>query len=170
MTSKQKVLVVAGATVGTVGLGVIAYKLIKIHKLRNVIDEKLDDIYSLTNKTGELFCCLQDTVYDDETTDEMYTLIVEKCSEMLTNVKMFRVINSGIVYEYDSSKNCSNKAKSLVEELIGEYNSLFHDLSNSLSSPKDGHILDKYNEFYTTIYEKLKDLVTELTLNVLERV
>ena len=44
MTSKQKVLVVAGATVGTVGLGVIAYKLIKIHKLRNVIDEKLDAI------------------------------------------------------------------------------------------------------------------------------
>lgn len=160
MTSKQKVLVVAGATVGTVGVGVIAYKLIKIHKLRKANYKKLDDIYPLTNKIGELFCSLQDTVYDDKTTDEMYSLIVEKCSEMFTNVKMFRAENSGIIYEHDNIKNCS----SLVEKLISEYNLLFHDLTNSLSSPKYDDILDKYNEFYNDIYEKLEYLVDELYL------
>ena len=79
----KKTLVLAGVTVGVVGVGAIAYKLFKLHKLRNDNDKKLDDILAITNNTGALFCWLQSTVYNEKTPEEIHKLIREKCDEML---------------------------------------------------------------------------------------
>ena len=165
----KKTLVLAGATVGVVGVGAIAYKLIKINKLRNDNDKKLDDILAINNNTDALFCCLQSTAYDEKTPEEIHTLIREKCDEMLTNIKMFKISNNGTTYEFNSSENYTKDTKTLVEELIAEYSSLFHDLSSSVSSPEDSHILDKYTEFYNVFYEKLSNLIGEISLAELER-
>ena len=165
----KKTLVLAGVTVGVVGVGAIAYKLFKLNKLRNDNDKKLDDILDITNNTDALFCCLQSTAYDEKTPEEIHTLIREKCDEMLTNIKMFKISNNGTTYESDSSANYYNDTKALVEELIAKYNSLFSDLSSRISSPEDGHILDKYIDFYNVFYEKLNDLIGEISLAELER-
>ena len=165
----KKTLVLAGVTVGVVGVGAIAYKLIKIHKLRNDNDKKLDAIFSITNNTEALFCCLQSTVYNDETPEEIHTLITEKCNEMLNNIKVFKISNNGTTYEFNSSENYTKDTKTLVEELIAEYSSLFHDLSSSVSSLEDSHILDKYIDFYNVFYEKLSNLIGEIGLAELER-
>ena len=165
----KKTLVLAGVTVGVVGVGAIAYKLFKLHKLRNDNDKKLDDILAITNNTGTLFCCLQSTVYDEKTPEEIHKLIREKCDEMLNNIRIFKVVGNGASYESDNSANYYSDTKALVEELITKYNSLFNDLSSSISSPEDGHILDKYIDFYNVFYEKLSDLIGEISLAELER-
>ena len=165
----KKTLVLAGVTVGVVGVGAIAYKLFKLHKLRNDNDKKLDDIFAITNNTDALFCCLQSTVYDEKTPEEIHKLIREKCDEMLNNIRIFKVADNGASYESDNSATYYSDTKALVEELITKYNSLFTDLSSSISSPEDGHILDKYIDFYNVFYEKLSDLIGEISLAELER-
>ena len=165
----KKTLVLAGVTVGVVGVGAIAYKLFKLHKLRNDNDKKLDDILAITNNTGALFCCLQSTVYNEKTPEEIHKLIREKCDEMLNNIRIFKVAGNGASYESDNSANYYSDTKALVEELITKYNSLLTDLSSSISSPEDGHILDKYIDFYNVFYEKLSDLIGEISLAELKR-
>ena len=165
----NKTLVLAGVTVGVVGVGAIAYKLFKLNKLRNDNDKKLDDILAITNNTGALFCCLQSTVYDEKTHEEIHKLIREKCDEMLINIRIFKVVDNGATYESDNSAKYYNDTKSLVDEVISKYNSLFSDLSSNMSSPEDGHILDKYINFYNVFYEKLSNLIGEIGLAELER-
>ena len=165
----KKTLVLAGVTVGVVGVGAIAYKLFKLNKLRNDNDKKLDDILAITNNTGALFCWLQSTVYDEKTPEEIHKLIREKCDEMLINIRIFKVVDNGAIYESDNSVKYYNDTKSLVDEVISKYNSLFSDLSSSMSSPEDGHILDKYINFYNVFYEKLNSLIGEISLAELKR-
>ena len=158
----KKTLLLAGVTVGVVGVGAIAYKFFKLNKLRNDNDKKLDDILAITNNTDALFCCLQSTVYDEKTPEEIHKLIREKCDEMLIDIRTFKLADNEDTYESDNSANYYSDTTSLVDEVIVKYASLFKDLNSSVSSPEDGYMFDKYIDFYNVFYDKLNSLVNEL--------
>ena len=158
----KKTLVFAGTAVGVVGVGVIAYKLFKLHKLRNDNEKKLIDIFVIITKIDALFCYLQRTAWDEKTPKEIHTLIREKCDEMLIDIRIFKVEDNEDTYESDNRANYYSDTTSLVDEVIVNYASLFNDLNSSVSSPEDGYMFDKYIDFYNAFYDKLNSLVNEL--------